>query len=248
VRLGRPRLDLAAILGTLDDTYSVADGSPESPRRRTLVTLLGVAIHRIESADDGWDHAHAARRVHRDLGVAVQSLDLIDLLAEVVVRDETGSQSPTPAELQLHDRVREFTTAVRPALVLIGDDAAELAVLDPQAVVEGSHGEPQSRSDTMLDLMLAVGQLRELLEQRSDARLPADPTAREAAMVGVTLYRYCLERSVAALEALSDGDAEAAVRDLHAAENAAVVCDELVPGDALALRRIVADVTGPLRN
>ena len=39
-------------------------------------------------------------------------------------------------------------------------------------------------------------------------------------MLGVTLARHCLDRGVAALEALSDGDAEAAARDLRAAGSA----------------------------
>ena len=242
MRVGRPRLDLAVILGALDDAYAVADESPESQRRRTLVTLVGVAIDRIDGANDGWAHAGAARRVRRDLGIAVQSLDLIDLLAEVVVRDETGAQSPTPGELELHDRVRGYTTGVRPGLVIIEDTAAELAVLDPQDMVEGSEAEPQSRSDTLLDLMLAVGRIRELFEQHSGARVPADAAAREAAMLGVTLVRHCLDRSVAALEALNDGDAEAAARDLWAAKHALAACEDLLANDVAALRPLVLDV------
>jgi hypothetical protein len=64
-------------------------------------------------------------------------------------------------------------------------------------------------------------------------------------MLGVTLARHCLDRGVAALEALSDGDADAAVRDLRAAESALVVCEERLPEDVMTLRPLALDI---LRN
>ena len=132
--------------------------------------------------------------------------------------------------------------AVRPALVMAEDTAADACGMGVAAASRQSSDDRQSRSDTLLDLMLAVGQIREWFEQRSGARLPADPAARETAMLGVTLARHCLDRSVAALEALSDGDAEAAARDLRAAESALVVCEERLPDDVATLRPPVADV------
>ena len=116
---------------------------------------------------------------------------------------------------------------------------------DGQFIMHGRRRAPddrQSRTDTLLDLMLAVGRIREWFEQRSGARLPADPAARETAMLGVTLARHCLDRSVAALEALNDGEAEAAARDLRAAESALVMCQERLPEDVATLRPPVADV------
>jgi hypothetical protein len=236
----RLTLGVPEILGQLDDAYALADHAPESPRRRTLVELLGNAIGLIESAAEDWDRVAPGSTVRAKLSAALESLVLIDLLAEVVVRDGDGGVSPTADELLLHDRVRETTAAVRPALVMAEDAAADAAMWDP--VGDESSDDRQSRSDTLLDLMLAVGQIREWFEQRSGARLPAHPAARETAMLGVTLARHCLDRSVAALEALSDGDAEAAARDLRAAEGALVVCEERLPDDVATLRPPVADV------
>jgi hypothetical protein len=259
VHLGRSRLGLAAILATLDDAYRIADESDESPRRPTLVDLLGTAIRQLEAANGDWDHGLSARGVHRNLGVALQSLALVDLLAEVVVRDGSGARSPTPAELDLHDRVRQLTAAVRPELVIAEDVTAEFALFDRTPLIETlddnqtvvvrlPDDEVQSLTDTLLDLMLAVGRMREWFEQRSTARLPADPAARETAMLGVTLARQCLDRGVAALEALSDGDSDAAARDLRAAESALVVCEERLPEDVITLRQLVVDVLHSLER
>jgi len=242
VHLGRSRLGIAAILATLDDAYAIADESAESPRRRTLVDLLGTAIRQLEAANSDWDRGLSARGVHRNLGVALQSLALVDLLAEVVVRDGSGARSPSPAELDLHDRVRQLTTAVRPELVIAEDVTAEFALFDRTERFEAVDDEEQSLTDTLLDLMLAVGRMREWFEQRSSARLPAGAAARETAMLGVTLARHCLDRGLAALEALSDGDAEAAARDLRAAQSALVVCEERLPEDVMTLRPLVLDV------
>ena len=236
----RLTLGVPEILGQLDDVYALADHARESPRRRTLVELLGNAIGLIESAADDWDRVAPGSTVRAKLSAALESLVLVDLLAEVVVRDGDGGVSPTADELLLHDRVCETTAAVRPALVMAEDAAADAAMWD--SVGDESSDDRQSRSDTLLDLMLAVGQIREWFEQRSGARLPAHPAARETAMLGVTLARHCLDRSVAALEALSDGDAEAAARDLRAAESALVVCEERLPDDVATLRPPVADV------
>ena len=236
----RLTLGVPEILGQLDDAYALADHAPESPRRRTLVELLGNAIGLIESAADDWDRVAPGSTVRAKLSAALESLVLVDLLAEVVVRDGDGGVSPTADELLLHDRVCETTAAVRPALVMAEDAAADAAMWD--SVGDESSDDRQSRSDTLLDLMLAVGQIREWFEQRSGARLPAHPAARETAMLGVTLARHCLDRSVAALEALSDGDAEAAARDLRAAESALVVCEKRLPDDVATLRPPVADV------
>ena len=237
----RLTLGVPGILGQLDDAYVLVDHAPESPRRRTLVELIGTAIRLIESADEDWDRDTPAYVVRAKLGVALESLVLVDLLAEVVVRDGDGRETPTPAELELHDRVRELASGVRPALVMAEDTAAEerygRSCRRPRRRTT-----VQSRTDTLLDLMLAVGRIREWFEQRSGARLPADPAARETAMLGVTLARHCLDRSVAALEALNDGDAEAAARDLRAAESALVVCEERLPEDVATLRPPVADV------
>lgn len=242
----RLTLGVPEILGQLDDAYALADHAPESPRRRTLVELLGNAIGLIESAAEDWDRVAPGSTVRAKLSAALESLVLIDLLAEVVVRDGDGGVSPTADELLLHDRVRETTAAVRPALVMAEDAAADAAMWD--SVGDESSDDRQSRSDTLLDLMLAVGQIREWFEQRSGARLPAHPAARETAMLGVTLARHCLDRSVAALEALSDGDAEAAARDLRAAESALVVCEERLPDDVATLRPPVADVLHSLER
>jgi len=236
----RLTLGVPEILGQLDDVYALADHARESPRRRTLVELLGNAIGLIESAADDWDRVAPGSTVRAKLSAALESLVLVDLLAEVVVRDGDGGVSPTADELLLHDRVCETTAAVRPALVMAEDAAADAAMWD--SVGDESSDDRQSRSDTLLDLMLAVGQIREWFEQRSGARLPAHPAARETAMLGVTLARHCLDRSVAALEALSDGDAEAAARDLRAAESALVVCEKRLPDDVATLRPPVADV------
>ena len=236
----RLTLGVPEILGQLDDAYALADHAPESPRRRTLVGLLGNAIRLIESAAADWDRVAPGSIVRAKLSAALESLVLVDLLAEVVVRDGDGGVSPTADELLLHDRVREATAAVRPALVMAEDAAADAAMWD--SVGDESSDDRQSRSDTLLDLMLAVGQIREWFEQRSGARLPAHPAARETAMLGVTLARHCLDRTVAALETLSDGDAEAAARDLRAAESALVVCEERLPDDVATLRPPVADV------
>ena len=256
-RRRRLTLGVPEILGQLDDAYALADHAPESPRRRTLVELLGNAIGLIESAAEDWDRVAPGSTVRAKLSAALESLVLVDLLAEVVVRDGDGGVSPTADELLLHDRVRETTAAVRPALVMAEDAAADAAMWehmespvtrlgDGQFIMHLVGGESsddrQSRSDTLLDLMLAVGRIREWFEQRSGARLPAHPAARETAMLGVTLARHCLDRSVAALEALSDGDAEAATRDLHAAQSALVVCEERLPDDVATLRPPVADV------
>lgn len=237
----RLTLGVPEILGQLDDAYVLADHAPESPRRRTLVDLIGTAIRLIESADEDWDRDTVGDVARAKLGVALESLVLVDLLAEVVVRDGDGRETPTPAELELHDRVRELASGVRPALVMAEDTAAEDAVWEvaPQSATPDGR---QSRTDTLLDLMLAVGRIREWFEQRSGARLPADPAARETAMLGVTLARHCLDRSVAALEALNDGEAEAAARDLRAAESALVMCQERLHEDVATLRPPVADV------
>ncbi len=242
----RLTLGVPEILGQLDDAYALADHAPESPRRRTLVELLGNAIGLIESAAEDWDRVAPGSTVRAKLSAALESLMLVDLLAEVVVRDGDGGVSPAADELLLHDRVRETTAAVRPALVMAEDAAADAAMWD--SVGDESSDDRQSRSDTLLDLMLAVGQIREWFEQRSGARLPAHPAARETAMLGVTLSRHCLDRSVAALEALSDGDAEAAARDLRAAESALVVCEERLPDDVATLRPPVADVLHSLER
>lgn len=242
----RLTLGVPEILGQLDDAYALADHAPESPRRRTLVELLGNAIGLIESAAEDWDRVAPGSTVRAKLSAALESLVLIDLLAEVVVRDGDGGVSPTADELLLHDRVRETTAAVRPALVMAEDAAADAAMWD--SVGDESSDDRQSRSDTLLDLILAVGQIREWFEQRSGARLPAHPAARETAMLGVTLARHCLDRSVAALEALSDGDAEAAARDLRAADSALVVCEERLPDDVATLRPPVADVLHSLER
>jgi hypothetical protein len=242
----RLTLGVPEILGQLDDAYALADNAPESPRRRTLVELLGNAIGLIESAAEDWDRVAPGSTVRAKLSAALESLVLVDLLAEVVVRDGDGGVSPTADELLLHDRVRETTAAVRPALVMAEDAAADAAMWD--SVGDESSDDRQSRSDTLLDLMLAVGQIREWFEQRSGARLPAHPAARETAMLGVTLARHCLDRSVAALEALSDGDAEAAARDLRAAESALVVCEERLPDDVATLRPPIADVLHSLER
>jgi hypothetical protein len=236
----RLTLGVPEILGQLDDAYALADHARQSPRRRTLVELLGNAIGLIESAADDWDRVAPGSTVRAKLSAALESLVLVDLLAEVVVRDGDGGVSPTADELLLHDRVCETTAAVRPALVMAEDAAADAAMWD--SVGDESSDDRQSRSDTLLDLMLAVGQIREWFEQHSSARLPAHPAARETAMLGVTLARHCLDRSVAALEALSDGDAEAAARDLRAAESALVVCEKRLPDDVATLRPPVADV------
>ena len=236
----RLTLGVPEILGQLDDAYALADHAPETPRRRPLVGLLGNAIRLIESAAADWDRVAPGSIVRAKLSAALESLVLVDLLAEVVVRDGDGGVSPTADELLLHDRVCETTAAVRPALVMAEDAAADAAMWD--SVGDESSDDRQSRSDTLLDLMLAVGQIREWFEQRSGARLPAHPAARETAMLGVTLARHCLDRTVAALETLSDGDAEAAARDLRAAESALVVCEERLPDDVATLQPPVADV------
>ena len=236
----RLTLGVPEILGQLDDAYALADHAPESPRRRTLVGLLGNAIRLIESAAEDWDRVAPGSTVRAKLSAALESLALVDLLAEVVVRDGDGGVSPTADELLLHDRVRETTAAVRPALVMAEDAAADAAMWD--SVGDESSYDRQSRSDTLLDLMLAVGQIREWFEQRSGARLPAHPAARETAMLGVTLARHCLDRTVAVAQRLQRGDAEAAARDLRAAESALVVCEERLPDDVATLRPPVADV------
>jgi hypothetical protein len=177
----------------------------------------------------------------------------------VVVRDGSGARSPSPAELDLHDRVRRLTAAVRPELVIAEDVTAESARFDHTPLIETldddqtvvarlADGEEQSLTDTLLDLMLAVGRMREWFEHRSSARLPADPAARETAMLGVTLARHCLDRGVAALEALSDGDADAAARDLRAAQSALVVCEERLREDVMTLRPLVLDVLRSLER
>jgi hypothetical protein len=70
---------------------------------------------------------------------------------------------------------------------------------------------------------------------RSEDRLPADPEARETAMLAVTLVRHCLDRTVAAIEALSEGEPEAARRDLLAANWALTVCEDRLLEDVMVL-------------
>src|SRR5262245_8144663 len=140
----RLTLGVPEILGALDDAYLVADEAPESPRRRTLVELTGTAIRMIESADDDWDRGLAGSSVRTKLGVALECVVFVDLLAEVVVRDGGGHSTPPPAELELHDRVREMVAGVRPLLVMAEDTAAEEAAITGRTV----HDDPPSRSDT----------------------------------------------------------------------------------------------------
>lgn len=230
MQLDRPRLELAEALGQLDDAYGMADHAPESPRRRTLVLLIEVATASVEGANAYWTRGDVvfARGM---LGCAVQCCVLLDLLAEVVVRDQASGASPTPAELDLHDRVREIVAAARPALVMAEDTTADERFAEHHEFV----GFRQPLSDTRLDLMLAADAMRERLRVRSEDRLPADPEARETAMLAVTLIRHCLDRTVAAIEALSEGDPEAASRDLAAANWALTVCEERLLEDVMVL-------------
>jgi hypothetical protein len=229
MQLDRPRLELAEALGQLDDAYATADHAPESPRRRTLVLLAGMAIVNVEGAGEHWNRGDVlpARSM---LGCAVQCCVLLDLLAEVVVRDSSAT-SPTPAELDLHDRVRAILAPARPALVMAGDTVADERFADDQQ--PGALRQPLT--DTRLDLMLAADAMRERLRARSEDRLPADAEARETAMLTVTLIRHCLDRTVAAIEALSEGDPEAASRDLQAASWALTVCEERLLDEVAAL-------------
>jgi hypothetical protein len=191
----------------------------------------------------------------------VQSCELIDLLAEVVVRDARGA-SPTPAELDLHDRVRPLVAGARPDLVMAEDTAADpmtwakvssatgsfgdAVLLELVALEGGEHQQPIS--DTMLDLMLAADRIRDRLRLRSETRLPADPAAREDAMLAATLARHCLDRTVAAVEALTEGESEGAYRDLHAAGSALEVCAERLPEDVNAIRPLITESLDNLRQ
>lgn len=241
VHLDRPRLHLSEVLGQLDDAYVTADEAPESPRRRTLVELVGGATGRVEAANEAWTHHVDALIVQEMLGAALQSCVLVDLLSEVVIRDGDAAVSPTPAELDLHDRVRAILAAARPSLVLAVDAVADAAVFE-------SHASRQSTVDTMLDLMLAADQMREWFRARSEARLPTDRAARETALLSVTLARHCLDRTVAAVEALNDGEPEAAFRDLSAAGSAIGVCEDRLPEDAIFLWPLITESLDNLRQ
>jgi hypothetical protein len=256
VYLDRPRLHLAEALGSLGDAYQVVDEAPESPRRRTLVDLIGGAIMRVEHAGDAWVASKLNPAFIRSiLGGAVQSCVLVDLLSEVVVRDAGSTSSPTAAELDLHDRVRGILASARPALVIAEDTAADariwVPVVPPVAgafddaileLVADERDEPhQPTTDTMLDLMLAADRIRERLQQRSDAPLAADPAAREDAMLAVTLARHCLDRTVAGIEALTEGEPDVAFRDLHAANSALEVCEDRLPEDVNAMWPLIAE-------
>ena len=92
----RLTLGVPEILGQLDDAYALADHAPESPRRRTLVELLGNAIGLIESAAEDWDRVAPGSTVRAKLSAALESLVLVDLLAEVVVRDGVTAECRPP--------------------------------------------------------------------------------------------------------------------------------------------------------
>jgi hypothetical protein len=233
---------LAPVLWQLEDAQALVEAAPPTPRRATLLGLLKPAIEALDAATDDWDAGIPDASARGRLLLALQAIALIDLLAEVVVRDEPDEapSAPSAGELALHDAVRAPLAAVRPQLALMEDLADE----ELERLGRPGPASRQPSAELLVDVVLAMRTVRDRFAAQTAEPMPADPRQREAALLSATLHRHCLERCAVALDELAADDAGPALRELEAARAAIGLCAARLPAAAAALDGAMADVLG----
>jgi hypothetical protein len=211
--------DLLPLCAQVQRAGRALEPAPALPRTETLRRLCGYATGRLTHAALANERGEVDREVLHEVLAAADALVFGDQLLEIGVDSAgyvggwrasaaTAVISPDTAERELHAAFAENTAGLPGRLRVVAETLAD------DVVSEMSSRPVPSREQLELLGDEALGRLREGTAQAP----PADPIGREHGMVWLTLCRFCLERALAAAEALADdrgvSEVEAGIRSL----------------------------------